>query len=271
MEVRFWGVRGSIPCGSAAYSRYGGDTSCVSVYTDDIFVVFDAGSGFRAAGNFCMENNIKHTHLFLSHMHIDHILGLPFYGPVWDSSKQMTVYGIEVAAYGGVKSILNQAFAAPLFPVQVSGFQADVDYVDYPAGKVIQLNEYVQIRTARLDHPNGAVAFQISNGTSKVCYVTDTGHLTGEYRKGVLALIKGADMVIYDASLTCEELKGKEYWGHSTWKEGIILCQEAEAKALCLFHHSPEHDDQIMDQIVVEAQQSWNKVYVAKQGMVFKL
>ena len=271
MEIRFWGVRGSIPCGSSAYQKYGGDTSCVSVQVDGLFLIFDAGSGLREAGQFAVAQGIQQTHLFLSHMHMDHILGLPFYQPIWNPTSQMTVHGIEVGSYGGVKKVLTQAFLAPVFPVPLEGFLAQVDYIDHPVGQSISLNPSVVIQTARLDHPNGAAGYRLSYGHKSFCYVTDTGHLKGDFRQGILDLIAGSDLVVYDASFTPDDIEGKEHWGHSTWAEGIRLCQEAGAKSLYLFHHAPEHTDDQMDEINKNAQAAWNHVHVAKQGMVVSL
>ena len=268
MDIRFWGVRGSIPCGAAPYSRYGGDTSCVSVSIDDLFLVFDAGSGLRACGQFAQRQGIRKTHLFLSHMHMDHILGLPFYLPLWDKQAQIEIHGVALEAYGGVRPLLKQAFLAPVFPVPLEGFLAQVTYLDHGVGQVIPLTSTVSVTTTALDHPNGSVAYRLSDGKRAVCYVTDTGHLTGALREGALALMAGADLVIYDASFTPEERVGKEHWGHSTWVEGIALCQGAGAKALCLFHHDPDHEDDQMDRIAAQAKGAWDQVIVAKQGMV---
>ena len=114
MKVRFWGVRGSIPCATPNHVLYGGNTSCVSVEIGHQFIVFDAGSGVRDAGLYATENNIPHTHMFLSHLHMDHILGFPFYGPLWSSQHQLDIYAGHHATW--TQRYPCTRICAPLIP-----------------------------------------------------------------------------------------------------------------------------------------------------------
>jgi phosphoribosyl 1,2-cyclic phosphodiesterase len=127
------------------------------------------------------------------------------------------------------------------------------------------------IRTAPLNHPNGATGYRIEHNGRAVCYVTDTEHVRGEIDQNILRLIEGADLVIYDSTYTEAEYADHIGWGHSTWNEGMRLCRAAGAGRLVIFHHEPDHDDAFMDQLQTEATAAWNSIVVAREGMLLGL
>lgn len=271
MQVRFWGVRGSVPCATPQHVRYGGNTSCVSVEVNGHFIVFDAGSGIRDAGNYAVGAGIMQTHLFLSHVHIDHILGFPFYRPLWDPAHQNTIYAAHLEAHGGLKKVMHQAFADPIFPVPLAKLASNPSYVDFQIGQDICLDAHVKLTTTILNHPNAATGYRLCFGERAICYVTDTEHNVGEIDANIKELIRDADLVIYDSSYTDDEYSTRVSWGHSTWQEGIRLCREAGAKSLCIYHHDPDHDDDMMDGIAREAKSAWDRAIVARQGLSLTL
>jgi phosphoribosyl 1,2-cyclic phosphodiesterase len=124
------------------------------------------------------------------------------------------------------------------------------------------------VRTAVLNHPNGATGYRIEHGGKSVCYVTDTEHVRGTPDRNILALIAGADIVIYDCMYTDEEY-AKSYvgWGHSTWQEGMRLCKAAGARRLVVFHHDPDRDDDQLDAIGREAEAAMPGAVVAREGL----
>jgi phosphoribosyl 1,2-cyclic phosphodiesterase len=124
------------------------------------------------------------------------------------------------------------------------------------------------VRTAPLNHPNGATGYRLELGGRSVCYVTDTEHLPGEPDKNVLGLIEGADLVIYDSTYTDEEFPGKVGWGHSTWQEGVRLCRTAGARRLAIFHHDPDHDDSFMAAVDKTARAEWDGAFAAREEMI---
>ncbi|MCS6799554.1 MAG: MBL fold metallo-hydrolase, partial [Myxococcota bacterium] len=125
----------------------------------------------------------------------------------------------------------------------------------------------LRVRTAPLNHPNGATGYRLELDGKSLCYVTDTEHVPGRPDERILDLIQGADLVVYDATYTDEEFPSKVGWGHSTWQEGVRLCRRAGARRLAIFHHDPDKEDPQMDRVAREAADSWDGAFVAREGM----
>jgi phosphoribosyl 1,2-cyclic phosphodiesterase len=154
-----------------------------------------------------------------------------------------------------------------MFPVPLEAMQAELKFKDFEAGEDLLLYDDLTVRTAPLNHPNGATAYRIDYDGKSVVYVTDTEHIPGKPDQNILGLIEGADMVIYDSTYTEEEFPEKIGWGHSTWNEGMRLCKAANVKQLAIFHHDPEHLDDFMDDIEAQAQKEWANCFVCREGM----
>ena len=158
-----------------------------------------------------------------------------------------------------------------MFPVPLEAMQAKVTYEDFRVGETLDLYPDVAVRTALLNHPNDATGYRVEyNGLSAV-YITDTEHIPGKPDQNILGLIEGADLVIYDSTYTEEEWPAKVGWGHSTWNEGMRLCQAANVKRLAIFHHDPDHDDAFMDGLAEEAEKAWDANFVVREGMTVSL
>lgn len=265
--VRFWGVRGSIACPSPNHIKYGGNTSCVEVGVGDHRFILDAGTGIRGVGKVFHENDVRTIHLLLTHTHWDHINGFPFFRPAYDSHRHLRVLAGHLKHQGGVHSALALQMNDPMFPVPLDAMRSIVEFVDFEAGDEFGLYSDVRIRTAPLNHPNGATGYRIEHAGRAVCYVTDTEHVPGQTDENVVKLIEGADLVIYDSTYTEQEFPKHVGWGHSTWNEGMRLCQRANAKQLAIFHHEPDHDDAFMAKLEAEASRTWDKAVVAREGM----
>lgn len=163
--------------------------------------------------------------------------------------------------------MLSTQMHNPMFPVPLEAMQAKLTFEDFEAGENFDLFGDVAIKTAPLNHPNGATAYRIEHAGKSVVYVTDTEHIPGKPDQNILALIEGADMVIYDSTYTEEEFPEKIGWGHSTWNEGMRLCQAANVKKLAIFHHDPEHTDDFMDKLAEEARDEWSGNFVCRENM----
>jgi phosphoribosyl 1,2-cyclic phosphodiesterase len=268
--VRFWGVRGSIACPSPNHVRYGGNTSCLEVYADGQSLILDAGTGIRNLGQSFLQRKINRADLLLTHTHWDHINGFPFFTPAYAPDHHFTVWAGHLLDAGGVERVLAGQMARPTFPVPLSALQADIDFKDFRAGETFQLGK-LTIRTAPLQHPDGATGYRIEAGGRSFCYVTDTEHVPGSPDETILALIDGADLVAYDSTYTDEEFPRHIGWGHSTWQEGVRLAQRANVKQLAIFHHDPYHEDDFMDEVARQAKETWDGAFVAVEGTTVRL
>ena len=269
--VKFWGVRGSIACPERAYARYGGNTSCVQLDLGGEQVILDAGTGMRGLGRQLLEQGKRNATLLLTHVHWDHTAGFPFFQPVYSESCAMQIMAGGLQPTRGIREVLSGQMAAPNFPVPLDALHADLRFQDFTAGDSFALSKTVGVKTARLNHPDGATGYRVEYAGKALCYVTDTEHTPGKPDEHVLSLIEGADLVIYDSTYTDSELPSRIGWGHSTWQEGVRLCRQAEAKRLAIFHHDPDHDDTFMDQLEADAKSTWPSAFAAREGMQFEL
>jgi phosphoribosyl 1,2-cyclic phosphodiesterase len=265
LALRYWGVRGSIACPSSSHVRYGGNTSCLEVTAGDQTIILDAGTGIRGLGHSISQRGLRSAHLLLTHSHWDHINGFPFFGPGFSPGYQFKVMAGHLKT-DAIREVLAGQMMQPTFPVPLEAMKADLSFEDFRAGDSFNIGSQVRIRTAPLNHPNGATGYRIEHAGKSLCYVTDTEHVPGKPDQTILALIEGADLVIYDSTYTEEEFPQKVGWGHSTWQEAVALCRAAHVKQLSIFHHDPEHDDDFMDGVAREAREQWSATSVAKEG-----
>ena len=267
--VRFWGVRGTVPCPGPDTLRYGGNTACVEVMCGAQRLILDAGTGLRALGASLNSRHGLKAHIFLTHTHIDHINGFPFFRPAYSPKNRFELWAGHLGGHtGALQAVLADLMRAPIFPVPLDIMHACIAFHDFAAGAVIQAARGVVLRTAPLNHPNGATGYRVEYGGKAICYVTDTEHREGELDQSILELIQGSQIVIYDATYTEAEYPSYRGWGHSTWNEGVRLCQAAGAERLIAFHHDPDHDDGALDEIAAELGRALPGSEVAKEGMV---
>jgi phosphoribosyl 1,2-cyclic phosphodiesterase len=271
LRIKFWGVRGSIACASPEYMKYGGNTSCIEVQAGKHHFTLDAGTGIRNYSKTVLSDDIYDTYLLLSHTHWDHINGFPFFTPAYDPKRSIKIMAGHLKHQGGIKSVLSTQMNNPMFPVPLEAMQANLTFEDFEAGDVFELFGSVKVSTAPLNHPNGSTGYRINHEGKSVVYVTDTEHIPGKPDQNILGLIEGADLVIYDSTYTEQEFPEKIGWGHSTWNEGISLCKAANVKRLAIFHHDPDHTDDIMDQIDKEAKAVWDGAFVCREGQEIRL
>jgi phosphoribosyl 1,2-cyclic phosphodiesterase len=268
-SVRFWGVRGSIACSGPRTARYGGNTSSLEVRCGDELLLFDAGTGMRYLGK-TLEGARLEGDLFFTHTHFDHICGLPFFRPLFEPQNHFRLWAGHLRGAMTLKRVLAEFMMSPLFPVPPEVFRASLEYCDFNAGDTLTTVKGTRVRTAPLNHPDGATGYRVEHDGRSVCYVSDTEHVPGSLDRSVLGLIAGADLVIYDCMYTDDEYRRYVGWGHSTWQEGIRLCKEARAKRMVVFHHDPDHDDDILDGIAREVEKALPGSVVAHEGLVLE-
>jgi len=270
VSIKFWGVRGSIPCPGPDTVRYGGNTSCVEIRCGEHLLIFDAGSGIRKLGEDLVQSAPKpEINLFLSHGHIDHLIGLPFFAPLFRRGQKLRIWAGGLKEFGGAKAAITRLMSFPLFPVGLETASDGVSFTDFERGTALSPGDGVTIKTTTLDHPGGATGYRVEYGDRSVCYLTDTELAAVD--PAWLALARKADVLIMDATYTDAELPDHKGWGHGSWQQVVDFANEAGAKTLCLFHHDPDHTDAIMDGIAAEVAKIRPGTIIAREGETIEL
>ncbi len=272
MLVRFWGVRGSTPTPQAENLRYGGNTSCVEVRVNGHIYVFDCGTGFRNLGKH-LQNEFAdqaiYAHIFISHFHWDHIQGIPFFTPLYES-RDSCFYFHSSNRSPGLQQAIEDQMSEPYFPVDMTEMAAKRHFYDIEEDRIAFDN--CTIESKWLNHPQGCLGFRLEAQGKILVYATDNEPGSPQFDKNVRQLAQGADVLIYDAQYLPEEYEArKRGWGHSHWREAVNIVMESGAKELVLFHHDPDHADGCIDGIVSEARNYYPKVRAASEGMEITL
>ncbi len=273
MQVKFWGVRGSTPTPQAENLRYGGNTSCVEVRVGEQIYIFDCGTGFRVLGQELQRefgDRPFSAHVFVSHFHWDHIQGMPFFRPLYESPKSRFMFHSS-SRTRSLEQVLTDQMSSPYFPVDLDQMRARRDFYEIQNG-CLDMEDGIRIKTQWLNHPQGCLGFRIESKDGVLVYATDNEPGDAEFDKGVRKLAEGADLLIYDAQYLPEDYAARRRgWGHSHWREAVNVAMESGTKELILYHHDPEHTDTIVDKVVTDARNYYPNVRAAAEGMVIKL
>ncbi len=270
MRIKFWGVRGSTPTPQAENLRYGGNTSCVEVRLGEQIFVFDCGTGFRVLGHE-LEREFGDrpfsAHVFLSHFHWDHIQGMPFFQPLYNSPKsQFTFHSSRQTR--SLEQVFAEQMASPYFPVGLDHMKGAKREFQNIENGCLPMGDGIQIKTAWLNHPQGCMGFRVETKEGVLVYATDNEPGDANFDKAVRKLAEGADILIYDAQYLPEEYEARRRgWGHSHWREAVNVVMESGAKELILYHHDPDHTDAIVDKVVADARSYYSNVRAASEGM----
>lgn len=269
-DMRIWGTRGSLPMAAEAYMEYGGNTSCVSVECSDRLVIFDAGSGLARLGvELACRETFKPVHLFISHPHIDHLIGLFGFSPLYDKRWEIHMYG-EARNGSSFKGQLENLIGPPYWPVGLEDFQARVHIHEIQPGEKIMLEPDTAIKTMRGKHPGNVLLFSMEAPGKKVGYSLDC-EPDEDIMKKAAAFFQGADIILWDAQYTPEDLEQKKGWGHSSWKQGICLKQTAGIKRIVMAHYSWEYTDDILRKQEQEALREDPGCCFGREGMEFQI
>lgn len=252
MDVRFYGVRGSTPCSHEGNRRYGGNTSCVVLERDGADpIIFDLGTGLRFFGDCCsVDADPFRAHALVTHLHWDHVQGLPFCPPLHCPGARLEIYG-PTSDGGSLRDEFCGFMRPPYFPVGVDDLAGDIGFHGLGEGSFM-LGD-TKITAGYVPHTDLTLGYRVESGGVVVVYIPDHQQpLDGSLRvtDGVLALADGADLLIHDAQFTEEEFAIRPHWGHSTVDFAVHVAREAGARRLALFHHDPCHDDRAVDSIL---------------------
>ena len=252
MLIRCWGARGSIPVSGEEYLRYGGDTPCMEIRTkEDVIVIIDAGSGVRRLGNRLLEEDRNDYTMIFTHAHWDHIMGFPFFKPIYRRTTRIHLYGCPFAQ-GSVRQMISRIMTPPNFPVNFEEIRATIHYDEacqYPFAI-----GGLTVAPIMLSHPNQGMGYRFEEGGKSFVFLTDNElayrHPGGMAFEDYVAFAKGADLLIHDAEYRPEDYRLTRTWGHSVYTDAVQLALDAGVRRLGLYHHNQERTDQGVEEIV---------------------
>ena len=252
MHVTFYGVRGSTPSPAEANRRYGGNTAAVVLqHGHDNPIVLDLGTGLRLWGLDLADGKPLRATALVTHIHWDHIQGLPFFGPVHNPNSSLVVYAPEQAE-GALGDVIDGFMRPPYFPVQYSQLQAAVRFIGVTDTDFEVHSAKVKVRP--VPHVGPTVGYRVDWAGASVAYVSDhqAPISLDSVADPVLELCDGVDLLIHDAQYTPEEFRAKSTWGHCTMEYALLVAKLSGARRLCLFHHDPGHSDADLDALHAE-------------------
>jgi phosphoribosyl 1,2-cyclic phosphodiesterase len=267
MRVRFWGVRGSTPAASAAMLRGGGHTPCVEVRCGETVLIFDAGTGLHPAGLALEAEGVRTCHLFFSHSHYDHIIGLPAFRLLFEPEAALSLWSGQLHASMTAEAMVRRFLEPPFLPAVIAASLTRVAFHDFRAGDVLRPAPGISVATTLLNHPGGSIAYRVRAGGKSVTYMTDHEHTPGAWDETLIRFAAGSDLLIHDAMFSDEEFSRRRGYGHSTWQQAVGFAQSAGAKRLALFHHSPRLTDGGLDAIEAAARGRFAEAFAARDGL----
>ena len=265
LQLKFWGVRGSIPTPQPDNLGFGGNTTCLEIRLPNReIVIIDGGSGLRYLGLSLMRefpNQKLALRILMTHFHWDHIQGIPFFAPLYLADNEISFYSDRPAER--LRDILEGQMSSPYFPVRFEHLAAKRQFFQIdPELRVGDLN----IRSFQMNHPQGASGYRLERNGAVIVHASDLEHGDPKFDRILREQAQNADILIYDAQYTPEEYASKQGWGHSTYVEAARTARDANVKQLILFHHDPGHDDRFMEHLVAEARKHFENTEAAVQG-----
>jgi phosphoribosyl 1,2-cyclic phosphodiesterase len=282
LSITFWGTRGTIPVPGERTMRYGGNTSCVAVRDSaGRCLVLDAGTGIRGLGAELRKAAPSRVDILLSHVHWDHIQGMPFFPLLYADGSEIRIHGPAPAGVS-LESVLERQMDPAVFPVPRAARSARVTVEEVAAGAGVDVPGFL-VESCGLSHPGGALGFKITpaDGGPALAYVTDNelgpggaDRVPRGWRRELESFLSGASLLIHDAMYTRTEAAKRSGWGHSSTAEAVALAGAAGVRQLILFHHDPDHEDEQVDGLLAEARAEAAKglaVDAAREGWTLAL
>jgi phosphoribosyl 1,2-cyclic phosphodiesterase len=305
MKVRFWGVRGSIPSPGPVTQKHGGNTACIElrVGPEERLVIIDAGSGIRGLGNHIMKNDLPRgpisADIFLTHTHWDHIMGYPFFKPIYIPGTKLKVHGPVSFEDDPLEEVVGGQMKYRYFPINVGELASDIEYIRLKEDPGIDMGDGLHLVTKLLNHPITSLGYRFEYEGKVVCtcydtepfrnlFITDPDdpnydevmaiegeEVAAEQNSAVEQFFAGADLLIYDSQYTEAEYSSYINWGHSTMEYAVAAANRAGVKKLALFHHDPDRTDATLDELAktycVPGRFGDTEVFFSREAMVIEL
>lgn len=257
MKVTVWGARGSIPVSGPQYIRYGGDTTCVEIETSSgDMVILDAGSGIRALGNKALAEKRRNFYFLMTHSHWDHLLGFPFFKPLYRPDCTLNFFGCTFAQES-IKTILRETMRPPFFPIDLHDAGANLEFHTRCDAEFEMAG--LTCRSFPLCHPNQGYGFILEENGHSVAFFPDNepgfDHEGGQSREAYVEFFQGVDLLIHDAEYLQDEYdRFSRGWGHSVYLDTVEMAIEANVKRLVMWHINQDRPDTEVDAMLDTAQ-----------------
>ena len=274
-DVNVWGVRGSFPTPGADFQKYGGNTSCISVDCGDGTVIFDAGSGLLELGRSLRERRVRQVHILVSHLHIDHCLGLFGFPLLQDPHARIHLYGSSHEGMG-FRAGLETLLGPPYWPLKTGDFPARVDIHEIIPGTSFDLAgtegspDRIRVSTLAGNHPNQSLLYRISGNDKSVVYALDC-EMDRQMERSLTEFAQGSSLLIWDASFTEEDLEAHRGWGHSTWREGAALRRRAGVETALMTHYASGYTDSFLQTQELCCRQADPSSLFAREGLSLRI
>lgn len=286
MKVKFWGVRGSLPVPGLSTSHFGGNTACIELTGNKHRLILDAGTGLREFGKHfaATKNTSKTFHLLLSHCHLDHLIGLPFFTPLYSKKTNLHLYGPS-GKKRSLKDIVSRFLAPEIFPLLLDHFPGTFHF--HPLSRQPLIIESFEIYFFTLNHPGKTLGYRIHHQNKRLAYVTDHEpvqsyrHLPKmnpkKYSKELILFLKNVDLLIHDAHFADAHYPKYRGWGHSPWSHAMEVAELATVKQLVLFHHAPDATDEMLKKQLgqllkkPEIKKTNLKIWLAREKMTIEI
>ena len=270
MEVRFWGVRGSVAASGSHVARIGGNTSCVEVWSQGHRLILDAGTGLRGLGDLMMKDGAPDATMLWSHLHWDHVQGFPFFTPAYLPSAKLTLFGPGAEGDVALREVLDKQMLPPNFPVPFSAMRSAMEFRAARPNEAFEVGPF-RILPVDLPHPQGCLGYRIEAGGRSFFYATDVELHLATLPPQIAQAMEGVDALCLDAQYTPDEYEGKvgpprKGWGHSTMIEAAKIAHAVKARRLFLFHHDPAHNDDQVEMMAEEARNHCESAEPAREG-----
>jgi phosphoribosyl 1,2-cyclic phosphodiesterase len=259
MKITFWGTRGSIASPGPETVTYGGNTTCVELMlASGRTVVIDAGTGMRTLGDAILKRDGPvNIHLLMTHVHWDHLMGFPFFGPLYDPTARVVVDGCR-RGIESLKRIFSTNYVDGVWPVRFEDLKARIEPSQYLLKGRLELDDTL-VEAHQLQHPQGGMGFKFSENSGSFVFLTDNELLergwAGSSAKDFVRFCRDADLLVHDCQYLPEEIAMRRGWGHSDLDSVIRLALEAGVKRLLLFHHDPWRTDQAVADMVARGEE----------------
>jgi phosphoribosyl 1,2-cyclic phosphodiesterase len=273
MRIQFWGVRGSIAVSGEKFIKFGGNTTCVVIEHEGYHLILDGGTGLKAFGD-SLKGAPLTAALFFTHVHWDHIQGIPFFTPAFHPHSNITVHGVSRDGWD-FKKVLAAQMTPPNFPIPFDVLTGIKKVSNIHSEQEYQIGPFI-IEALEQNHPDGVVVYRIKIKDHTVVFATDVEHGGEAINQSLIDFCQDIDLLIHDAQYTRNEYYGKggpsrKGWGHCMWNEAVNVAKEASVKQLALFHHDPNRTDQDILKIEAQAQLIFPKTIAAYEGLEITL